>query len=176
MRRDGSNASYAAKDASVARSRGETRVLIPAKVDYGMRALLALAAAGQSSLNVEYIAEAQGIPLQYLAVIMARLARAEIVRGQRGPEGGYCLAREPQQITLADVARALDKHLVDAERRHHQDVVYAGAAEHLQEVWTAVGAELRNVFDSISLADVLSGTISISPGDLAGSLGTRRAK
>jgi Rrf2 family protein len=135
-------------------------VLIPAKVDYGIRALLVLAAAEGVPHKVEYLSEAQHIPLQYLAVIMAQLARAELVHGQRGPDGGYSLARDPEGITLGDVVHALDEHLVDVQGRHGEvGGIYSGAAENLHHVWTALGASLRSLLE-VSLADVLNGEVS----------------
>src|ERR1039457_3017736 len=80
---------------------------IPAKVDYGIRALLALAAAG-SPQTAEYLAGEQSLPPRFLGAILADLRRAGLVASQRGSEGGYRLARAPEDISVADVIRALD--------------------------------------------------------------------
>ena len=85
---------------------------IPAKVDYGIRALLALAAAGTPQ-TAESLAEQQGLPPRFLGAILADLRRAGIVASQRGAEGGYRLARDPSDITIADVIRALDGPLAE---------------------------------------------------------------
>src|SRR5271163_2381473 len=82
-------------------------VHIPAKVDYGLRALLSLAAAGEPQ-TAETLATAQGLPPRFLGAIMADLRRASLVASQRGADGGYRLARPPEEITLAEVIRALD--------------------------------------------------------------------
>ena len=75
---------------------------IPAKVDYGIRALLALAAAGTPQ-TAESLAGEQGLPPRFLGAILADLRRSGIVASQRGAEGGYRLARDPDAITIADV-------------------------------------------------------------------------
>jgi len=85
---------------------------IPAKVDYGIRALLALAAAGAPQ-TAESLAGEQGLPPRFLGAILADLRRAGIVASQRGAEGGYRLARDPDAVTIADVIRALDGPLAE---------------------------------------------------------------
>ena len=90
---------------------------------------------------------------------MNDLRRAGLVISQRGPDGGYRLARDPSDITIADVIRALVGPLAEVRGQRPEDTVYAGAAEHLQEVWVAVRAALRRVLDNVTLADVASGNL-----------------
>jgi len=68
------------------------RVHIPAKVDYGIRALLSLAVAGAPQ-TAEELASDQGLPPRFLGAILADLRRSGLVASQRGAEGGYRLAR-----------------------------------------------------------------------------------
>ena len=65
---------------------------IPAKVDYGMRALLTLATA-DTPLTGQELAEAQGIPTKFLGTILTELHRGGLVGSRRGTQGGYYLAR-----------------------------------------------------------------------------------
>jgi Rrf2 family protein len=129
---------------------------IPAKVDYGIRALLTLTAAGTPQ-TAEQLALEQGLPPRFLGAIMADLRRAQIVASQRGAEGGYRLARDPTTITIADVIRALDGPLAEVRGFRPEATEYQGAAEHLQQVWVAVRASLRAVLENITLADVRKG-------------------
>jgi Rrf2 family protein len=131
-------------------------VHIPAKVDYGIRALLALAAAGTPQ-TAEALAEEQGLPPRFLGAILADLRRAGVVASQRGAEGGYRLARDPDDITLADVIRALDGPLAEVRGYRPEATTYDGAAEHLQQIWVAVRASLRSVLEKVSLTDVITG-------------------
>ena len=98
---------------------------IPAKVDYGIRALLTLAAAGTPQ-TAEYLAGEQGLPPRFLGAILADLRRAGIVASQRGAEGGYRLAREPGAITIADVIRALDGPLAEVRGFRPEATSYDG--------------------------------------------------
>ena len=81
---------------------------VSAKVDYALRALAELAAAPPGPVKAEQLATAQEIPLKFLENILLELRRAEIVASQRGAEGGYRLARPADEISLADVIRAVE--------------------------------------------------------------------
>ena len=131
---------------------------IPAKVDYGLRALLSLAAAGAPS-TADSLAADQGLPPRFLGAILADLRRAGLVASQRGAEGGYRLARPPAEIYLAEVIRALDGPLAEVRGFRPEATSYDGAAEHLQQVWVAVRASLRQVLEQVNLDDVVSGKL-----------------
>ena len=85
------------------------------KSDYATRAVLGLARKFQTGVAVraEDLAGEQGIPANYLAQIFIELKSGQIVRSQRGKEGGYLLARPPAKITLGDVLRAIHGQLFD---------------------------------------------------------------
>src|SRR5258708_11373284 len=89
---------------------------LSAKSDYAARAVLGLARHFQSgaSLRVEDLAAAQGIPPNYLVQILIELKSQQIVRSQRGKEGGYLLARPPAEITMADVLRCVHGQVFDS--------------------------------------------------------------
>jgi Rrf2 family protein len=76
------------------------------------------------------------------------------VRSQRGSEGGYTLARTAEEITVADVIRAVEGPLASVRGERPERVEYAGAAEPLQRVWIAVRKNLRDVVEHVTLADV----------------------
>ena len=136
---------------------------VSAKTDYGMRALLELAAVHAADpermAKGSDIAAAQDIPVKFLEGILSQLRQAGIVTSQRGAAGGYRLDRQPNAITLADVTRALDGPLVGVRGQRPEDVEYTGASVHLQEVWIAVRSSLRQVLERITLADVAAGTL-----------------
>jgi Rrf2 family protein len=135
-------------------------VRISAKADYALRACVELAAAeGAGPIKGERIAQAQEIPLKFLENILGDLRLAGLVRSQRGTEGGYWLARGPDQIYLGEVIRAVDGPLASVRGEAPEDLDYEGAAEHLQTVWIAVRASLRAVVDELTLADVVAGRL-----------------
>jgi Rrf2 family protein len=122
--------------------------------------LLALAVAPPGTpVKGEALAEAQGLPVRFLENILLDLRRAGLVNSQRGAEGGYRLAQPPARITVADVFRALEGPLADVRGLRPEDARYEGSAEHLRDVWVAVRAALRSVLETVTLADVATGTL-----------------
>ena len=88
---------------------------ISAKADYAVRAAVELASAGDEPVKGEKLAESQEIPLQFLEHILLELKHARIVRARRGASGGYWLAKPPEEITLADVIRAVEGPLANIQ-------------------------------------------------------------
>ena len=133
---------------------------ISAKADYAVRAAVELAAAsGDRPVKAERIATAQGIPLNFLENILGELRHAGIVRSQRGAEGGFRLARAPDEITVADVIRAVEGPLASVRGGPPEEARYDGASSALPRVWIAVRANLRAVVEHVTLADVATGRI-----------------
>lgn len=132
---------------------------LSARVDYALRAVAELAASQGESLTSEKLARAQGIPLKFLESILLQLRRGGVVRSQRGPEGGYWLARPADQITLADVIRVIDGPLANVRGQRPEQLGYQGAARALQDVWVALRASERAILDQVTVADVASGTL-----------------
>ena len=133
-----------------------------------MRAGVELAAAADGPTKGEVIAQAQGIPLKFLENILSDLRHAGLVGSQRGAEGGYWLARPAEEISIADVIRAVEGPLACVRGRRPEDVAYQGAAEPLTRVWIAVRANLRSVVETVSLADVAAGRLPDRVAELAG--------
>jgi Rrf2 family protein len=148
-----------------ASARGDARfghtdgVHISAKVDYAVRALLALADAGGGAVPAEALATTAELPRQFLQNILNQLRRGGLVSSQRGSEGGYRLSRPATDISLADVMRAVEGPLAEVRGDRPEATVYKGSAEHLQEVWVAVRASLRSVLENVSLAQVVAGDL-----------------
>jgi Rrf2 family protein len=133
---------------------------VSAKADYAVRAAAELAAtAGTGPVKGERIAEAQRIPLKFLENILAELKHDGIVQSQRGAEGGYWLARPADQVTVADVIRAVDGPLANVRGARPEAVEYAGSAKHLLDVWIAVRASLRGILEHVTLADLVAGEL-----------------
>jgi Rrf2 family protein len=141
---------------------------IPSKVDYAIRAMAELAKAGGGPVKAEVLASAQGIPLKFLRAILTDLRRGRLVRSYRGPEGGFVFSRPPEEITLADIFRAVDGPLAEVRDQSLSAMTYGGAAEELPVVWMAVRATLRRVLEVVSIADLASGSLPRSVLDLAG--------
>jgi Rrf2 family protein len=133
---------------------------ISAKADYAVRAAVELAAASDDKpVKAERIATAQGIPLNFLENILGELRHAGIVRSHRGAEGGFRLAKPPQDVTIADVIRAVDGPLASVRGGPPEQAAYRGASAALPRVWIAVRANLRSVVEQVSVADIASGNL-----------------
>jgi Rrf2 family protein len=134
-------------------------VRVSAKVDYAVRAMAELAAAGGGPVKADQLSQAQSIPVKFLENIMIDLRHAGLVRSQRGSEGGYWLARPAEEISIADVIRGVEGPLADIRGQAAEKLAYEGAASPLREVWVAVRASLRSVLETVTLADIASGNL-----------------
>ncbi|MEV5414368.1 Rrf2 family transcriptional regulator [Thermopolyspora sp. NPDC052614] len=132
---------------------------LSARVDYALRAAAELAAAGSGPTTVGELAKGQEMPPKYLENILLQMRRAGLVRGQRGPEGGYVLARPASQITLADVIRAVDGPLANVRGERPEHVGYTGAAQALQQVWIALRASERAILEEVTLEHIAAGDL-----------------
>jgi Rrf2 family protein len=133
---------------------------ISAKADYAVRAAVELAAApDEKPVKAERIANAQGIPLNFLENILGELRHAGIVRSHRGAEGGFRLAKPAAEISIADVVRAVEGPLASVRGGPPEQAEYAGASEALLRVWIAVRANLRSVVEQVTVADVAAGRL-----------------
>ena len=132
---------------------------ISAKADYAVRAAVEMAVAGDEPVKGEKLAEAQDSPLQFPEHILLELKHARLVRARRGARGGYWLARPPEEITLANVIRAVEGPLANIQDLAPEATKYSGNAAQLSEVWIAVRASLRRVLEHVTIADLRDGKI-----------------
>ncbi len=132
-------------------------VKVSTRGDYAARALLSLSLHdADGPTTVRQIAERTGLPQPYLEQILLALKGAGIVKSKRGVGGGYVLARAAEEITLAQIVRAVDGPITlgDFGEPHT-----GGACDHegqcvLLAVWNNVGAHMRDHLEGFSLADV----------------------
>src|SRR3954462_3357462 len=132
---------------------------ISAKVDYAVRAALELAAAGGDPIKGEAIADAQDIPLKFLENILGELKHTGIIASRRGAQGGYWLAKDAGDVSLADIVRAVEGPLATVRGQGPEGRKKGGGGEPLQKVWIALGATTREVMEDTPLADVVGGKL-----------------
>ncbi len=130
-------------------------VKVSTRGDYACRALLSLALhRGDGPTSVRDIAERTGLPQPYLEQILLALKGAGLVRSKRGVGGGYVLARDPEQIDLAQIVSAVDGPIQAGDfGQPHTD----GACDHegqcvLLAVWHDVGGAMRELLEAYTLA------------------------
>ena len=145
---------------------------ISAKADYAVRAMIELAATGGEGepRKGEEIAKAQSIPTPFLENILAELRHHGLVQSRRGAEGGYWLSRLPQEVTIADVIRAVEGPLASVRGETPDAISYGGAAAPLQTVWMALRSNIRDVLERVTLADVVANDL---PADVTSLLEER---
>src|SRR5271166_3761642 len=140
---------------------------LSARADYALRAAIELAAAQEGHVTAEQLAHAQNIPGKFLETILTHLRRSGLVRSQRGPDGGFWLARPASQISLADIIRAIDGPLLGVRGERPENLGYVGAAEPLQAVWIALRANERAILEEVTLEHIVSGSLPPSVRKLA---------
>ena len=110
----------------------------------------------------QHIATAQGIPPKFLENILADLKRSGVVGSVRGADGGYWLNRRPEDVTVADIIRAVEGPLADVRGEPPEELAYPGDLDALQRVWIALRSNLRAVLEHVTLADLVAG--KLEPG------------
>ena len=90
---------------------------------------------------------------------MTQLRRAGLIRSQRGPDGGFWLAKPASEISLADIIRVIDGQLLGVRGERPENITYPGVAEPLQQVWIALRANERAILETVTLADIVSGNL-----------------
>ena len=135
------------------------------RTEYGLRALIELAARyGDGPVPARAIAKAQGIPLRFLEHQLAALHKAGIVDSQRGASGGAALARDPDDIRIADVIEALEGPLAPMYclEPHDERCVQTHQCG-LQELWMRVESAVRSVFEQTTIADITTRHRELQP-------------
>jgi Rrf2 family protein len=131
-----------------------------AKAEYAVRAMVQLAAVAEGVLvKTDDLAQAQGIPPQFLVDILSALRTDRLVRSHRGRDGGYELGRPAADISIADVLRSIDGPLASVRDIGLGDLQYSGPTTALTDVWRALRASMRSVLEETSLADVAAGKL-----------------
>jgi Rrf2 family protein len=148
---------------------------ITARVDYATRALVDLArsvpgdGARAPARTGAAIAAAQDIPATFLDDILADLRRGRLAASQRGAAGGWRLARPAEEITVADVIRAMEGPLADVRGLRPDELDYPADISALQDMWVALRANLRAVLEETSVADLRDNRLKPSVAALAAS-------
>lgn len=126
---------------------------------YGLRAVFDIAyhSAGHST-QVKDIADRQAISARYLEQIFQKLKRGGLIKSIRGPTGGYCLALEPQKITIGDVIRAAEGPvqlvLCNSGGKNGSKTCQRTKECVTTDVWQEASTRLMDYFDSVTLEDL----------------------
>ncbi len=123
---------------------------------YAVTAMLDLAYhSGRKPVTLNDIARRQDISLSYLEQLFAKLRRAGMVTGVRGPGGGYRLSRPASQINIADIITAVDES-VDSTRCGGKGNCQNNQPCLTHELWMGLSRQIYDYLAGISLADLLA--------------------
>jgi Rrf2 family cysteine metabolism transcriptional repressor len=142
-------------------AKGSVRLLkVSQKVEYAMRAMIELAMRrsreGDALVPARAIADAQQVPLRFLEQQLGTLHKAGLVESFRGAGGGCRLSRDPATIRVADVVDAIEGPMYPMGCLHAEDhTCFADAKCGLQELWGDVHIAIREVFERMTLADMV---------------------
>jgi Rrf2 family transcriptional regulator, iron-sulfur cluster assembly transcription factor len=130
------------------------------EIRYGVRSLCDIAYHSTGTpVQAKDISERQGISLEYIMQIFYKLTESGIIKSVQGRNGGYFLARRPEEITVGDVIRAVDGKSIDLVEGHDKkresgvpyDQLEKGA---VSDIWDEASRRLMDYFDSITLKQI----------------------
>ena len=127
---------------------------LKASVDYGARAIVYLAINGGTCSSRE-ISEKMSVPRDYLIQLALRLRNAGLIKARPGKNGGYVLAKKPQDISISMIMNAFDSDL----KHSRQDLKKPKRANDqtiaIMKVHSAIMSSLDCFLDSISIQDLI---------------------
>ena len=137
--------------------KGRVLMKISTKGRYALRLMLDLAYNHTGSfIPIKNISQRQDISDKYLEQIITQLSRAGLVKSARGAQGGYMLAKEPQEYTVGEILRLLEGNLAPVACVDDSKEACARAAECVtMEVWREIKDAVNKVVDNITLADLV---------------------
>jgi len=125
---------------------------LPRKTLHAVEAVLDVACnARPAPVSSLAIARRQGIPRRYLEPVMQRLVRAGVLKGQRGPKGGYRLARERRRISIGEIVRVF----IAEEEAERLDASQSALGRRVvAPLWRELEAELLTRLDAVTIEDL----------------------
>ncbi len=142
------------------------------QADYGIVLLTRMAIDPERWFNASQLAELVHLPLPTVSKILKILARADLLESHRGVKGGYCLARLPAEITMAEIISALDGPIAvtecidDAPGECSQESICA-----IRENWQRINNSIRSALEGITLEEMshpaTQGLVTLGEGGAA---------
>ncbi len=143
---------------------------------YGLRAVIDLAMYAKTEpVSLSDVAERQNISISYLEQLVAKLKKAGIVQSTRGAQGGYALAKAPEEISVGEILRALEGSLspVDCSAVDGEGETECSASNFCvtKYVWKRINDSINDTVNNMFLSELLeesekvkSDAIKVEPG------------
>ncbi len=128
---------------------------VPRKIHHALLLLTDLADRVGEPATVEDIALRGLISPKFLEQVAAPLRSAGLIRGQRGPGGGYVLVRKPREITVGDILKAVEGPMAVAECLGSGGCALAGSCTN-RGLWLTLQERLESTLESVTLADLIT--------------------
>ena len=125
------------------------------KVDYACRVLAQLARhhGGEGLAHIEQLAAIEAVPANYLVQILSELRNGGLITSRRGKQGGYALARAPEEITLLDIARVIEGELLEITTSGEGQ-----SGKRVNQVWREIRQNLEKLADTYTLDRLVTKT------------------
>ena len=129
------------------------------KVDYACRVLAQLARQhGKEGLShIEELAEIEAVPANYLVQILSELRNGGLITSRRGKQGGYALARPPEEITLLDITKVIEGELLEITTSGEGQ-----SGKRVNQIWR----ELRTGMEKMARAVTLEKMVAKNPDEM----------
>ena len=133
------------------------------RVDYAVRSVTTLARHAAEhpgeALTGHDLARTDGIPETFLDDILRSLRNAGLLRSQRGPGGGWLLARPAGDITVADIIRAVEGPLASVRGIRPHELAEGSTSDPFIATWIAVRHSLRSVLEAVTVQHLATGKL-----------------
>jgi Rrf2 family protein len=138
-------------------------MLVPMKVDYGVRTLIYLAQQDATEFtSTSDIAQAQHIPEPYLLRICSELQKSGLIESRRGPQGGHKLAKPGEQISVSNVVNSVDYSLAPIDCVEEPEGCRLSGACSQRDLWSDVEAMLLKHLSNVKISDLMSQQLSMT--------------
>jgi len=105
----------------------------------------------ETFVRLSDIAQRHPISVSYLELLFTFLVKASLVKGERGPRGGYKLGRSPNEIPVAEIIRTVDRQM-NLEQCANDDCQHSLCISNA--LWASLGAEIESYLSNVTLADL----------------------
>ena len=125
---------------------------LSSKAHYAVEAMLELAINPERPVTLASISEKQHISQSYLEQLFMRLRRAGLIKGARGPGGGYRLGRDAEDISIAEVVIAVDERAGPSDSRSRPAHIQIGVT---RQMWEDLSRQIHGFLGSVTLGKLV---------------------
>lgn len=130
-------------------------MILTTKARYAVMAVIEISEEENSQpISLQRISEKQKISLSYLEQIFARLKKAGIVESVKGPGGGYTLGKKREEITVADIIKAMGEHVKMTRCSTKEGCVKVSSKCKTHHLWRGLENKIYEYLDSVSLSSL----------------------